>query len=62
MTRPERQPESDQEQQAYSALAELLSRAVLHRTTGKAILTIELNQGGVRAVRIGTEENFKQQP
>ena len=64
MTRNLPEPPSDKgghdgEQLAYSALAELLSRANLHRTTGKLILTIDVNQGGVRAAKIGSDEIFK---
>ncbi len=43
----------------YAALEELLRRAHLQRTTGKLILLLDVNQGGVRAVRIGTDEIFK---
>ena len=46
-------------QAPYSALEELLRRASLHRTTGKASVQLDLNQGGVTAVRIVTEEVYK---
>ena len=53
-------PPREGEQLAYNALAELLTRANLHSITGKLILTIDVNQGNVRAARIGSQdENFK---
>lgn len=54
-----RNPERDPSELAYAALAEILRRATLHKTTGHAILRINFNQGGVRAARIGGEEDFK---
>lgn len=61
MTRniPEPPPQPALNRDAHAALDELLRRANLHRSTGKAILTIDLNQGGARAVRIGIEETYK---
>lgn len=50
---------NDGEKLARAALDELLRRANLLRVTGKLILTIDVNQGGVRAARIGTDEIFK---
>lgn len=56
---PER-PAHDGKKLVYAAVDEVLRRADLHQITGKVILTIDLNQGHPRAVRIGSaDENFK---
>ncbi len=47
------------ERLVYAAAEELLRRAALHRTTGPGYIRVDFVQGGVAAVKIGIEENFK---
>lgn len=42
-----------------AAAAELLRRIDLHRMSGESHITVVSHEGGVRAVKIGSEEIFK---
>lgn len=66
MTRnlPEPSPEltaaKESQRWVFAAAAEILRRIDLHRLTGESHLTIVSNEGGVRAVLMGSsKENFK---
>ncbi len=63
-TTPNRKPPlggsgmSDRDQEAYTALKELLRRIHLQKLTGDSYLRINANQGGITLIRIVTEETF----
>ena len=56
---PHTNTNSDGRRRAHAALDEALDRADLHRTTGKVQIIIDMNEGGVRAVKLASEELFK---
>lgn len=56
---PEKCAAGEWRHKAHVAVDELLDHAHLQRQTGRLQVIIDVNEGGVRAVRIVTDVNFK---
>ncbi len=46
-------------EKAMPAFLEMCNRIELHKTTGSVYLMLNVNQGGLTGVKIGTEDCFK---
>lgn len=61
MTPPPNTPNPDDARRSriYQAIEEILRRLDLHKPTGRIYLQLDVKQGGITAMKIGGEENFR---